>query len=669
MGVGVGAAEAAAASRAVLLEAVARMLCCGFCPLDASVDAKHRSCLDDALLVPTLRAHGCLPPPQPPPVELSALSPKLAAECLWSCVAKLATIEPLWTDEPRLDAQMAFLMGGYDPNRLCRCTHVCMTLRALCTDLAASADAAAPPVPACVAAAFGGGAAPFAALEMAMGTLFPRIDAAALLPLLPHLPQVSLPLRGRWAALLCELALAMLPRMALRKLRPSRGGSAATLVTPRGGGGGDGRRALRGSAYVSVDAPPAGTRRLFSLRSAHPAVWQRLVVELGEGTGDGGGGACAAPAELLEAACARPPLARDCAPFDDGSYFRPAGHFRAFYARLTADAAGAVLAIKGSEVLAGGSFDGLVGALAAHRGVEHFALKELKLPGVVSAEEALAEAEAAAAYQAAHLAAFGQLAPVPTPLAVLRWSADVERSYLARVVGKGGAATAEVRATLERLAAQQGLGVLLYHFPTPPLRVLHWLQRCEPSRSAFLQAGHAHYARALALRSPMLATLRAWVVAVARMLLLGYFPTNPLQHATGQCVQPQNMGVHGAVADLDSIAPSAAVAPADFAEFRARFWHMAVELASTATAYVAGPLYPVEPGPTGGGKPVEPSLWRVRSAVGAAVLSELREAYRTEGARLLGGAAPADERFERCFDEFLVGHSSGDGEEPAWAQY
>ena len=92
----------------------------------------------------------------------------------------------------------------------------------------------------------------------------------------------------------------------------------------------------------------------------------------------------------------------------------------------------------------------------------------------------------------------------------------------------------------------------------------------------------------------------------------------------------------------DSIAPSAAVTRR-LAEFR--------RLLAWRSSWSPHRLrrwasLPCRPGPTGAA--VDQS-WRVRSAVGAAVLSELREAYR-EG-RLLSGAALADERFERCFDE------------------
>jgi len=398
----------------------------------------------------------------------------------------------------------------------------------------------------------------------------------------------------------------------------------------------------------------------FSLATIDRGLFQRVALAAG------------ADEKALATSVEQPPTCRTCLPFDDGDYLRPPGHYRAFYKRLPSE--GHVLAVKGSELLATnfGTFGDLMQTVGM---VDHFLLKELKLPAVVTAEEALEEARVALAYQQAHLAAFGTLAPVPTPLAVLQWPVEMEDDYLSCMCSKVGPGAAPL---LEMLTRQQGLGVLVYHFPTPPTRVLHFAQSCESRRAVYLQAGYELVDRALALRSPLPATLRSWCRTVARMLLLGWLPTNPNQHATGQCVQPQNMGVHGAIADLDSLVRVDDIRSDEPALFRERFWHMLAELINTCTIFATGPLYPHELGPTGGGKDFSASLWRVRALVGHAVYAELRRSFdeqlaelhnraaaerggrradRVTGAAAAAALAAVDPRFERAFEEadLLVG--------------
>ena len=253
------------------------------------------------------------------------------------------------------------------------------------------------------------------------------------------------------------------------------------------------------------------------------------------------------------------PLPSSVYAFVSPPFYRPPGSYRSFYcypAALRGEPAPtaspevgeerAVLAIKGMEP-ASAELDRLLCGLirpcySPHNVAEHLIFEEGKIPGCVSLAEAQLEAERAAELQGAHLRVHGQLARLPLPLLVFRHSSAVEDEVL-RVLGRilSRAALAQV---IPRVKA--GLGVLVYHYPSPPVRVreLEALLSGTPFRERMFAL--------LSLCDPE-QIIDGWVREFVRMLYLGFVPGSLASLRTGSCCQLQNACIDGGFVDLDSI--------------------------------------------------------------------------------------------------------------------
>jgi len=207
---------------------------------------------------------------------------------------------------------------------------------------------------------------------------------------------------------------------------------------------------------------------------------------------------------------------------------RPVNHHRAFYWTL---GPGRVVAFKGTEIVAA-DLDDSIARLARGRRFElrhldHYPVRERKVPFALRLGEALREAENAALLQAAYVARYRALARVPLPLFVFRWSDDEVARFRGQLAPH---LTRYVLDLVDELLAS-GLGVYVYYYPGIPLRVRE-------------------------LASPIDATLDAvddWVKLVARILALGFFPCSYVQADTGQMIQDQNAVVDGGFVDTDSL--------------------------------------------------------------------------------------------------------------------
>ena len=275
--------------------------------------------------------------------------------------------------------------------------------------------------------------------------------------------------------------------------------------------------------------------------------------------------------------------------FVSGPFQRPPGSSRSFYQRLAAsseqpDAGGpvqGVIAIKGMEPLSPG-FDAALQNLTKpcytpHNIAEHFVFEEGKVPACLTLDEAVVEAERAAALQRAHFDAYGQPARVPLPLFVFRHTDDTAR----RVAGRLRALLSDAATDAVTARTAKGLGVYVYYYPAAPVRVTH---------VEHLLRGRSFPKRTLALLTMCEpdVTIRGWVTTVARMLYLGYLPGTLASLHTGLCCQPQNACLDGGFVDLDSVTPFSALR--DDAAVQAALQLCVEELTRTVSRLLTGGL-------------------------------------------------------------------------------
>ena len=281
--------------------------------------------------------------------------------------------------------------------------------------------------------------------------------------------------------------------------------------------------------------------------------------------------------------------------FDDGRMFRPPGHFRAFYLRGPARAeSGAVIAVKGADVacedqrgflqmLHQRAFERFA-KFSVTNVLEYFLLQERKVPGALLVPEAIAEAERAAEVQGELLECFGELGALPVPLLVLSWNREVTdrfRSALLPLLGgfPRGIAEQEI---------ERGIACYIYYFPRAPFpRVSHFAgtlsQEANRTGAAGIPNTRLVYTTLKSNLDPG-AIVDGWLSLVARMLLCGYFPSDALHFKNGQCIEPQNVLLNGALADLDSVVPMATLG--GDREFYANFLAMLNLLANTVRVFL-----------------------------------------------------------------------------------
>jgi hypothetical protein len=230
----------------------------------------------------------------------------------------------------------------------------------------------------------------------------------------------------------------------------------------------------------------------------------------------------------------------------DGAFYRLANHNRSFCYALSGAAnpfASACVVFKGSEPLTD-DFDKLVDwmLLAPFRRssrviADHFALAEGKIPGTLSLQEAAREATVASELQLRHLRAYGELARLPVPLLVHRFS-ERDRSQVAHLLERKLAPAA-----YERVAplVASGLALYIYYYAAAPIRA-----------NAYGSGGSralVEHVRACDRE----AAIAGWIRLFARLLWLGYMPYTPRNEGLGACMDFGNATLDGGCCDLDSI--------------------------------------------------------------------------------------------------------------------
>jgi hypothetical protein len=313
----------------------------------------------------------------------------------------------------------------------------------------------------------------------------------------------------------------------------------------------------------------------------------------------------------------------------DGDYLRPYRHLRAFYQQLP----GGVLAFKGTEPFAADR-DAHLRTLAEFRvdypargkslfsAAEHFALVEQKTPLALGLDEALEDARAACLLQSAHLERFGELARLPTPLLAIAWPQAVHAGHLAAL----RPLLSDRAARIVGISTQAGLGAIVYHYPSVPIRVAHLpVELGSQSGEPWLQR--------LTKRTDPAQTVERWIDLAARMLALGYLPGRTEHIGIGHCMEMQNAVIDGGFVDVGSIVAMDQVR-SDRA-FQEMLLAAFADLAKTIRHFILGPVVDAEAEYRNPSLVMLQTLQRVLPA-----LQERIASYRPADPRLLRAISP-----------------------------
>jgi len=239
--------------------------------------------------------------------------------------------------------------------------------------------------------------------------------------------------------------------------------------------------------------------------------------------------------------------------------YRPQGHFRSFYRRLDKGN----LALKGLEIACGDQTELL--QLMQQRDferweyysctnvLEYFAIQEHKVPGALTLTEALDEANKALSLQAAFKHRFQEFGAFPFPLFVYQWDKATVEGFLARL----STFMSGYALDIVKREVSSGLAVYVYYLSQEPYpRVAHLssaiAQRCaRESQSGFMNRSIIQ--TALNDACDVNGVLESVFRQVARILCVGFFPSDVTHFKNGQCIEPQNVLISGGLADMDSV--------------------------------------------------------------------------------------------------------------------
>jgi hypothetical protein len=247
------------------------------------------------------------------------------------------------------------------------------------------------------------------------------------------------------------------------------------------------------------------------------------------------------------------PIPPTVAAFTSASFCRPPTSARCFYFFLDIEdqsdvnAGSGVIAFKGLEPCAADFCDMLADfrrpGPSAHNIAEHFVYEERKVPGCLTLENALFEAERSSSYQGRHLAVYGEPAHAPVPLFVFRHADDVVARALEALRRH---LSADAFRVVER-ELDRGLAAYVYYYPSLPIRVRD---------IDFLLHGVPFRERLLAVLCDVCnpdEIVEGWVRSFVHMLYSGFLPGSLASLRNGICCQPQNACIDGGFVDLDSL--------------------------------------------------------------------------------------------------------------------
>lgn len=243
------------------------------------------------------------------------------------------------------------------------------------------------------------------------------------------------------------------------------------------------------------------------------------------------------------------PLMKSATPGIQHRFYRLPSHNRSFCYSLddaASPAESAVLVFKGTEPLLS-DYTSMLDWMAqaplrksTRVMADHFPLAEGKIPGALSLKEALHEARVALHVQSKHLAHYGELADIPTPLLVHALSEERREACVAALRRKlSEAAFERIEPTL-----QHGLAVYVYYYPSAPVRSNYWGDM-----------GAAQFNRFFDRTRDNDEIITSWVRLIARLLYLGFLPYSVRNEGLGACMDFGNAALNGGFCDPDSILP------------------------------------------------------------------------------------------------------------------
>jgi hypothetical protein len=243
------------------------------------------------------------------------------------------------------------------------------------------------------------------------------------------------------------------------------------------------------------------------------------------------------------------PVPSTAAPFVSGRTMRPPMHKRCFYMLGQEGDSIHTIAVKGTEILARDVLKEVADLRYPHASmrtvVDYFPNRERKVPFALRVREALAESSAADKFQTAYVKRYREFAKIPVPLLVFKWSTEEVQKFVDSLHPQLAPHSAKVVADL----VSEGLAVYVYFYPGLSNRVREF---CDTLRSRPFEGFEATLLE-MKEHLDVEEVIGGWIKLMARMLTLGFLPSNLATQDVGQLVQVQNAVIDGGFVDCDSL--------------------------------------------------------------------------------------------------------------------
>lgn len=291
----------------------------------------------------------------------------------------------------------------------------------------------------------------------------------------------------------------------------------------------------RDAASLNLEFEPSTIA--FSLASQGKEVFDALVQR------------CPQLVSVLETLKGRIPLPKSTVASLQGSFYRLPNHNRSFCYRLSQTLPileSPVVVFKGTEPLLQ-DFPQMIDWMlqaplrrSTRVMADHFPLAEGKIPGVLSAKEAVHEAHIALDIQKKHLLHYGELAAVPVPLLVHSISKQRQLTCVDILRNRLSPSAFD---RIEPLL-QNGLAIYVYYYRSSPVRANYLGDLGSREFKAFAENKPDEH-RCILL----------WSRLLIRLLYLGYLPYSVRNEGLGACMDFGNAAVDGGLCDPDSVIP------------------------------------------------------------------------------------------------------------------
>jgi hypothetical protein len=259
--------------------------------------------------------------------------------------------------------------------------------------------------------------------------------------------------------------------------------------------------------------------------------------------------------ELFDDNIAIPPTYKS---FNEDSYLRFENQRRSFCYNPKPLEYQNTICFKGCEVLSDDFAENLK-ALAiegpSHLGLrllEHFIIAEQKVPACLTYSEAIKEAEIALELQDKYYELYGEFAPLPLPIKVIKLPLEMHLNLEEKLKP---ITTKENLNNVISLLESQGLAIYMYIFPSFPMRVCHLdippdTQHPKERRKKLIElAGEPKF------------VIESWINLFSRLLCLGYLLGTTRSLFTGLACDFNNATLNGGFCDVGSIEKISDIVP------------------------------------------------------------------------------------------------------------